>query len=244
MNETQRSIQRSTRNKMQVKNYEFTVQEKPPHPRIVDMLESVGGKIALGPAPSFNEAHVVKVLEILGDYGTVGRIKLSDELEMGIGTTRTILKHLKNEGLIYSSKKGFMFSEQGKDLFANLRNKISAGLEVPNSPLTVGPVVIAVLVRGMAHNVRRGVEQRNSAIRAGASGATTLVFSRNRLTMASKREHIIECNSEVQNIILTKLNPKENDVIIIGSGESKIKAENGAIMAALKLIKSEKASEI
>jgi len=169
----------------------------------------------------------------------VGRIKLSNELELGIGTTRTILKHLKKERLIVSSRHGFAFSERGKRLFFNLMSRISGGIEVPNSPLTVGPLVIAVLVRDMAHKVGRGVEQRNTAIRAGASGATTLIFSRNKLTMASKKKHILKGISDIQDIIVSKLNPKENDVIIVGSGENRTNAEIGAIMAALKLLKSE-----
>lgn len=244
MNESQEPIQKSTHTNMQRKTHEFLAQRKTSHPEIVDVLERVGGKIARGPAPAFNEAHMVKALETIGEYGIVGRIKLANELELGMGTTRTILKHLKKEGLIESSKKGFVLSAQGKELFCNMRSKISASVEVPNSPLTVGPVVIAVLVRNMAHNVGRGIKQRNTAIRAGASGATTLVFSCNKLTMASNKKHVVECNSDTQKTILTKLSPEENDVIIIGSGESKTSAENGAIMAALKLMTPEKIIKI
>jgi hypothetical protein len=120
-----------------------------------------------------------------------------------------------------------------------LRSRISGGIEAPNCPLTVGPVIIAVLVRNMAHNVGRGVEQRNTAIRAGASGATTLIFSRNKLIMPSKKNHSISGISEVQDVVVSELKPKENDVVIFGSGKSRINAEIGAIMAALKLLTSE-----
>jgi hypothetical protein len=36
---------------------------------------------------------------------------------------------------------------------------------------------------------------------------------------------------------VTKLNPDQNDVIIVGSGETREQAEMGAKMAALKLLK-------
>jgi hypothetical protein len=39
---------------------------------LLDVIEKVAGKIAPGPAPSFNEAHVVKSLEIIANYGNVG----------------------------------------------------------------------------------------------------------------------------------------------------------------------------
>ena len=61
------------------------------------MIEKVASKIAPGRVPSFNEAQVVKALEIIDAYGTVGRIRLSKELGLGEGATRTLLKHLKKE---------------------------------------------------------------------------------------------------------------------------------------------------
>ena len=205
---------------------------------LLEVIERVASKIAPGRAPSFNEAQVVKALEIIGAHGTVGRIRLSKELELGEGATRTLLKHLKKEGLIEGSRRGVTFSEYGKKLFSNLRSKISEGIDVPNSLLTVGPFNIAVLVRNAAHGVRRGVEQRDTAIKAGALGATTLIFSRNKLTMPSREEDVFKGISSIDNILVSKLDPKENDVIIVGSGENKRSAEIGAKMAALELLKS------
>jgi len=203
------------------------------------VIERVASKIAPGRAPSFNEAQVVKALEIIGAYETVGRIRLSKELGLGEGATRTLLKHLKNEALIEGSRHGIVLSEHGKKLFSNLRSKISEGIEVPNSPLTVGPFNIAVLVRDVAHGVKRGVEQRDTAIKAGALGATTLIFSSNKLTMPSSEEDVFEGVSSIRDMLVSRLNPKENDVIIVGSGETKSNAEIGAKMAALELLKIE-----
>ena len=206
---------------------------------LLEAIERIAGKIAPGRSPSFNEAQVVKALEIIGAYGTLGRIRLSKELELGEGVTRTLLKHLRKEGLIEGSRYGIMFSEYGKKLFSNLRSKISEGIEVPNSPLTVGPFNMAVLVRDVAHRVRRGVEQRDAAIKVGALGATTLIFSRSKLTMPSSGEDVFKGISAIHEMLVSKINPKENDAIIIGSGENKKSAEIGAKMAALELLKSE-----
>ena len=202
------------------------------------MIERIASKIAPGRAPSFNEAHVIKTLEIINAHGTVGRIMLSKELELGEGTTRTLLKHLKKEGLIEGSRHGITFSDNGKKLFSDLRSKISEETDWPNSPLTVGSFNIAVLVRKAAHGVRRGLEQRDAAIKAGALGATTLIFSRNKLTMPSSEEDVFKGISSVHDMLVSELSPKENDVIIIGSGENKTSAEIGAKMAALELLKS------
>ena len=206
--------------------------------RLLEVIERVTRKIAPGPAPSFNEAHVVKALEIIGKSGTVGRIRLSKEVGLGEGTTRTLLKHLKNEGVTQSSRSGIFFSETGKKLFSDLRTKLSEGVEVPSSPLTVGPFNIAVLVRDSAQAVGSGMEQRDTAIKSGASGATTLVFSGNKLSMPACVNDISESTSSLHDEIVTKLNPNENDVIIVGSGENRDLAEIGAKMAAIKLLKN------
>ena len=206
--------------------------------RLLEFIERVTRKIAPGPAPSFNEAHVVKALEIIGKSGTVGRIRLSKELRLGEGTTRTLLKHLKNEGVTQSSRSGISFSEEGKKLFSDLRSKLSEGVEVPSSPLTVGPFNIAILVRDSAQAVGSGMEQRDIAIKSGASGATTLVFSGNKLSMPTYEQNVSESMPMLHAELVTKLNPNQDDVIIVGSGETRDLAETGAKMAAIKLLKN------
>jgi predicted transcriptional regulator len=234
MNDTSVSLQT---NENSSKKNGFSEQPQTPYLEVLEVLDRVGSKIARGPAPAFNEAHTIKALEIIANAGIVGRISLSSNLKLGIGTTRTILKHLKNEGMITSSKHGFLLSEQGKKVFANLRAQISKCTEVPNCALTVGPVVVAILVKNMAQKVGRGVEQRNTAIRAGASGATTLIFSGKKIVMPSRKQHSIKGLAEIQKLVVSNLNPIDNDVVILGSGENKTTAEIGAIMAAIKLLK-------
>jgi len=203
---------------------------------LLKVIERVASKLAPGRMPSFNEAQVVKALEIINVYETVGRIRLSKELGLGEGATRTLLKHLKNEGIIAGSRQGITLSEFGKKWFRNLRSKISEGVEIPNSPITVGKFNVAVLVRDVAHRVRMGIEQRDMAIKAGALGATTLIFSSNKLAMPSSDEDIFKGISSIHSMLISKLNPKENDVIIIASGKSKTSAEIGAKTAALRLL--------
>jgi len=206
--------------------------------RLLEIIERVTRKIAPGPAPSFNEAHVVKALEIIDNYNIVGRIRLSKELWLGEGTTRTLLKHLKNEGIIQSSRSGISFSEDGKRLFSDLRSKLSEGVDVPSSPLTVGSFNIGILVRDSAKAVGSGMEQRDTAIKSGASGATTLIFSSNKLSLPTGEENLSESMPELHDKLVTQFKPKENDVIIVGCGENRETAEIGAKMAAIKLLKN------
>jgi predicted transcriptional regulator len=204
---------------------------------LFEQIEKVTRKIAPGPAPSFNEAHVVTALEIITRNGNVGRIRLSKKLGLGEGTTRTLLKHLKNEGIIHASRRGISLSEKGKQLFSDLRTKLSESVEVPRSRLTVGPFNIAILVRGSAQAVKSGMEQRDVAIKSGASGATTLIFSNNKLSMPAREDDISTSMPSLYHQLVSRFKPKENDTIIVGSGENRELAEMGAKMAALKLMK-------
>jgi len=204
---------------------------------LLEVIEKVTSKVAPGREPSFTEVHVIKALEIISGGEAVGRIRLSKELGLGEGATRTLVKHLKNEGIIEISRNGIVLSEYGEKLFSDLRSRISEEVEVPPSPLTVGPFNVAVLVRDAASMVKTGLEQRDTAIKAGAQGATTLIFSRNKLTMPSvKGKNVFKGISSVHEMLVSKMHPKENDVIIVGSGESKRLAELGAKMAAFELL--------
>jgi predicted transcriptional regulator len=205
---------------------------------ILEVIERVTRKIAPGPAPAFNEAHVVKALEIIGKYEPVGRIKLSKKVGLGEGTTRTLLKHLKTEGVTQSSRNGISFSGEGQKLFSDLRSQLSESVEVPSSPLTIGAFNIAVLVRDAAPAIGSGMEQRDAAIKIGALGATTLVFSSSKLALPHGEENLSESMPELHDKLVDAFNPEENDVIIVGSGANRDLAEIGAKMAAIKLLKN------
>jgi hypothetical protein len=203
----------------------------------LETVERVTAKIAPGRLPSFAEAHVFKALEETGRQESLGRLKLSKELHLGEGEARTLVKHLKNEGLIEVSKSGISLSAAGKRVLSHLKAVVSEQIDVPSTPLTVGAFNIAVGVRGMKNFVGRGLEQRDAAMMAGAKGATTLVFTKNRLKMPGDEEDLSKTDPSIF-AALSKLSLNEGDVIIIGSADEKIRAELGAKTAALELLKS------
>ena len=204
----------------------------------LSVIEKIAGKIAPGRAPSFMEAHVIKALEVIGSGEAVGRIRLSKMLGLGEGEARTLVKHLRNEGLIEVSRSGIFLSEFGKEVFSDLRSQMGKEVEVPESSLTVGPFNTAIIVRNVAHMVRKGVEQRDAAIRVGASGATTLIFRNKRLIIPGVSDDILRDAPMIQDLLVSRLKPGENDVIILGSANAKQTAELGAKTAAFELLKS------
>lgn len=203
----------------------------------LETVTKVARKIAPGRSPSFAEAHVMKALDEIGLQENVGRLRLSRNLQLGEGEIRTLVKHLKNEGLIEVSNLGISLSPNGRRLLSGLKALVSEPLEVPSTPLTVGPFNVAVRVTGMRDHVEYGLEQRDAAVMAGAKGATTLIFTKNRLVMPGTNEDIPKSNQSAL-ASLSKLGLSEGDVIIIGSAKEKINAELGARAAALELLKT------
>lgn len=204
--------------------------------KTLETLTKVAAKIAPGRLPSFSEAQVVKALEDISLQENMGRLKLSKDLHMGEGEVRTLVKHLKKEGLIEVSKTGISLSASGKKMLSSLRTVVSEPVDIPSTPLTVGPFNVAVRIAGMKDFIKKGLEQRDAAIKAGAKGATTLVFTDHRLIMPDTEEDVSKNDPSIL-ASLSGLSLKEGDVIIIGSAEEKIKAELGAKTAGLELFR-------
>ena len=203
------------------------------------ILERAAAKLAPGRAPQFIEPHLVKALMTIDAEGPVGRMRLSKTLRLGEGTTRTLIKHLENEGLIKTSKVGIALSNSGRKLTSNLKSRISLGMEVSQSSLTVGPFNVAFLVKDAADSIKGGLEQRDASIKVGALGATTLIFNRGKLNMPLVYEDIFRDIPEMREALISKFKPQEKDVIIIGSANDKLTAELGAIAATLETMKAD-----
>jgi predicted transcriptional regulator len=204
---------------------------------ILQAIEDAAIKIAPGKAPYFIEAHIVKALMIISRK-PVGRVSLAKALGLGEGSIRTLVKHLEKAGLIDTSREGIVLTRSGQELVSSLKSRISEIIEVPKSALTVGAFNVAVLVRGVADSVKSGLEQRDAAIKVGAQGATTLICSNGRLSMPLTNEDVFRELPKVRDMIISKLTPKEDDIVVIGSAGDKSTAELGAIAAALETLKA------
>ena len=183
---------------------------------------------AIGPLPRFAEVHVRRTLELIAKHKRIGRKQLAEELEVGEGSMRTILNQLKKQGLITSSRGGHTLTAKGKSSLG----KPLEFVQVDTSNLTVGKVDVATIVRGAAKKIKRGIEQRDEAIKVGAQGATVLVFKGGKLQFPDRFIKVGKRNSE---IIIKTFKPREGDVIIIGTANDIVSAEAGARAAARTL---------
>lgn len=204
---------------------------------LLEVLEEIASHRDLGPSPAFNEIHVMGALELLGSERRVGRLRLSSRLALGEGSVRTILKHLKAIGLVEGTKKGYALTEKGRRIYGFLKAKVVGPIELPRTSMTFGKSNVAFLVKKAGKNVKRGLEQRDAAIRVGAEGAITLICRSLRLTMPSAEQEYTKDLLEVEKIISEKAGLGEDDVLIIGVGMNRGIAETGAKAAVLDTLR-------
>jgi predicted transcriptional regulator len=201
------------------------------------LIRDLAKGTSIGPTPSFTEFDLIKTLEIVDKEEIIGRTKLSKELGLGQGATRTILNHLELAGLIEIQRLGCGLTSKGSALLRDLRAIVKVGFDVPQSIFPIGRYKSGALVVKAGQKIRRGLEQRDAAIRVGASGATTLVYRDGRLLFPPE-EAMSEDWPEISKKILEIFQPNEDDVIIITGGATPKSAEAGAQAAAWTLLEN------
>ena len=191
----------------------------------------------LGPFPTFGSAHLLLAFITIGQKGSVGRHALASNSGLGEGAIRTVIKRLREEGLAKVGSAGCRLTPSGKRVYATLAGRLSPALAVRYSDLTMGAHQVAVVVRKGGAKVTSGIEQRDSAIKVGAAGATTYIIRESRFTIpggSSDCEH--DYPSGVWDVLRKGLRPKEGDSVILCGAALPILANLGAVAAAATLL--------
>jgi len=203
---------------------------------VKEFLESLMVEKAPGPAPSFTVFDLVKTMEIIAETRLIGRGRLSEELGLGEGATRTLIARLTDADLISTSKSGCSLTQKGEKAWQDIRAVLPQKAVLGRNELTFAPYNVAVLVRGRSENVRKGLEQRDAAVRAGARGAATLVFRDDRLLLPTISTDLAEAYPKAFSQVTSLMDLEDGDVVIISCADKPREAEYGAIAAAWTII--------
>lgn len=190
-----------------------------------------------GPAPTFSYPQICSTLLLIGDGETVGRTQLSKRLSLGEGTVRTIIRHLTRAGLIRTTKTGCSLTRKGLTYYKRLRSKLSKTITVNAGELALDNASMAILIKGSAQRVKQGIEQRDTAVRVGATGACTVLMKHGRLVMPQgPHEWKLDLHDPLAQELITVFHPHHGDVIIIASANQTTVAQYAAIAAGLSLV--------
>jgi hypothetical protein len=203
----------------------------------VRALTKIASRYAPSRMLSFELVHIFKVFQLLDKNEHVSRTLLCQELGLGEGSVRTLLKHLKMQNLVKSTNGGTRLTEKGKTFSSELLQSIPSEAIMPKCSIALGRFNYVVLLRNYDFAIKSGIEQRDAAIKIGAVGATTLIYKDNKIFMPAvynNNNNFLRYEPHVVDILINKLKPEENDVIIIGSDNESLRtAEFAAKNAAL-----------
>ena len=201
-----------------------------------ELLKVMKGRYA-GPGVSFGGHQILKALMIIGE-GEIGRGRLAKELGIGEGAVRTLIRRMVSRGLVKTGARGCRLSRKGQRIYRAVKELLPTSVRMPRSGRSVDEENFACLVRGGGKVVTSGLAERDEAIKAGATGATTLVFKKGKFVMPRISE---DCERDhpdpIWGILRDSLSPRDWDAIIIGSARDRKNAEYGAISAAISLLK-------
>jgi len=185
-----------------------------------------------GASPSFSEVHIIRTLIRL--QNRIGRKKLLREIGIGEGSIRTILKKLKTEGLIDSTKKGHKLNDSGFEYLNKYLKKFKIPFKIISDDIIEGKK-IGIVVYKSSDKITTGVRERDIAVRTGASGALVLKYDDklNKLKFPSNIQSIedfLEFKNEIES-----MNFKFNagDVLIVAFSNNYNVSENAAFAIAL-----------
>lgn len=204
--------------------------------QVIHLLSKVAQRHAPSRMLSFDLVHVFKTMQMMSDKNKISRVIMMQELGLGEGSIKTLVKHLKMHGLVENSNAGMWLTNKGNALYTKLQVIIPRETDITKCSVALGKFNHAVLLKSMAYNIKSGIEQRDAAIKAGAVGATTLICKNERLVLPGTGEDLMRNDQKIHSLIMEKLSPEQNDVIIIGSSQNKKIAEMAAKSAALYTI--------
>jgi hypothetical protein len=203
---------------------------------VIKQLAKVADRYAPSRLLSYDLAHVFRALQLIDENGRISRKMLIDELMLGEGSIKTLVKHLKMQSLVETSNAGMWFTSKGQLLYSNLKSSMPEEMILGKCSLGLGDYNHAILLKALGNEIGTGIEQRDAAIKIGGIGATTLIYQEKKFLMPDRNQDSLRKDSKLKEQILENLSPKENDVIIIASSNNKKNANLAAKSAALQTI--------
>jgi len=187
---------------------------------------------AFGPMFRFSDANVYYALYNLADGKRVGRKRLAELAGVGEGSMRRILDKLREWNFVTIKQTGISITKPGLVFLDQIPLRM-VDIDLPGS--VVGDFSQGVIVQGVASKIMNGMEQRDAGIKAGAEGCTTIVIRDGRMMIPPDWDMDKESPDLAAKIRqVTSMSP--DDVIIVGSGSTKILAVEAALNAAFELI--------
>jgi hypothetical protein len=160
--------------------------------------------------------------------GPVGRTGLMRELRLGEATVKTMVKFLRDRGLVDQGTRGVYPTKRGLSVFSfSVSFSGPKGITIPE----FSKEAAALVVKGAAGLVKSGIEQRDEGVKFGAK-IITLIKKDGRLMLAGVPHH----KPPYTGVAERSLETEDGDVVILSGADSMLEAERGAVAAGLSVV--------
>ncbi len=170
---------------------------------------------------------------MLNEEKFVSRATFGKEIHLGEGAVKTLILHLKEAGIVDTTKSGTFLIERGHKIINQIQSVIPKECKIKKCSIIQGKHNHAVLLKNYSNIIKTGLEQRDYAILYGSSGCTTMICKNKKLVFPGDEKECFIKDIKTENYILENLCPNEGDVIIISSSNDPFVAEISAKNSAL-----------
>ena len=180
-----------------------------------------------GAYPEFTVEDAVAVLFLMRN--PIGRKTVSELLDLGEGSVRTLLRKLSRQGLIESSQRGHVLSEKGKELVERLSKSFSEAHAVGK---VEGLPAYAIMINSPPEF--KSIELRDEAIRFFARGAMILIVKNGEVVFPEDGRPLKETMPDLAEK-LSVLKPEEGNMVVVTWAENPADAMKSAYHVAVFL---------
>jgi len=199
----------------------------------IQTLQNIVSRKGSSKVLTFSIPHVFKALQLLSNEKFVSRATFGKEIHLGEGAVKTLISHLKEAKMIESTRSGNYLTEKGRKFTSQLQKIIPKECKIEKNVLTQNKNNHAVILKKYSTAIKTGVEQRDYAIMYGSSGCTTLAFKNDKFVFPGEDKDCLNNDKKTRQTLLEKLDPSEEDIIIIASSDDSFVAEISAKNSAL-----------
>ena len=190
---------------------------------------------------TFSAPHVLKSIFCLLNQRYVSRASFCREIHLGEGAVKTLISHLKEYEIADSIKSGTFLTKKGVRLAVQFRKAMPSQCFIKKCHVTNGKYNYAILLKKeYVSDIGNGMKQRDYAVLYGASDSLTLIFKDEEFVFPGDGVICFADEPETREVLIEKLKPEEEDVIIMTSADDKFVAEISAINTVLWTLGNEK----
>ena len=187
-----------------------------------------------GASHAFSKFDLIRMVYLLRAKDKVSRKEISEKLEIGEGSTRTLLGTLRKAGFVQVTIFGCELSKSGLREVNEIFENFEPIGQLDASELTFSKPAYCIIARSAVNKIASGVTQRDAALLAGASGATILIYSNTGFNFPQ-----VSKNTRVDYFLTITLRARsefeEGDVVILSFAEGPRERERGAWAAVSTL---------